>query len=65
MAQECGVMDVHAAYGCRRTSDEYELLRDVTHWTKADVERERQLQARGDVEPTISLMSPEDLLDVL
>ncbi len=42
MAQQAGVVDVHAAYGASQHKPEYELLRKVTHWTPEMVERERQ-----------------------
>src|SRR5208283_3868031 len=54
MAQRAGVTDVWAKYGVAQDRPEYELLRKVTHWTAADVEREKKL-ARGDVKPTYVL----------
>ena len=45
MAQRAKVEDVYAAYGNRYPPQQYELLRAVTHWTLADVEREKQLRA--------------------
>ena len=45
MAQEAGVIDVHAAYGTAHTKEEYELLVKVTHWTDEDVAREKELKA--------------------
>ncbi|EKN5078462.1 HAD family hydrolase [Yersinia enterocolitica] len=47
MAQTSGVTDVFAKYGTGHFSDNiegYELLRAVTHWTEADVERERAIK---------------------
>jgi FMN phosphatase YigB (HAD superfamily) len=41
MAQAVGVFDVHAAYGEAHKRPEYELLREVTHWTPEAVARER------------------------
>lgn len=41
MAHRAGVTSVHAEYGHQISTNEYELLRDVTHWTLEDVERER------------------------
>lgn len=43
MAQHVGVFDVHAQYGESHLRDEYELLIRVSHWTDADVERERRI----------------------
>lgn len=42
MAQEANVISVHAKYGHVINSIEYDLLRDVTHWTDEDVEREKK-----------------------
>jgi HAD superfamily hydrolase (TIGR01549 family) len=42
MAQSAGVIDVHASYGEAKDRPEYELLRQVTHWTQEAVERERE-----------------------
>lgn len=44
MAQDAGVADVYAAYGDRRDSGAYELLRAVTHWPDADVQREKEVR---------------------
>ena len=45
MAQDAGVIDVHAAYGTAHTKEEYDLLVKVTHWTDEDVAREKELKA--------------------
>ncbi len=55
MAVDCGVPAVWAKYGIGHTRLEYELLRDVTHWSREDVERERKLQERVDVSADITL----------
>ena len=55
MARDAGVADVYAAYGDNRHGEAYELLRAVSHWTDADVEREQQIQQRGRVTPTHTL----------
>ncbi|OAT16737.1 phosphoglycolate phosphatase [Buttiauxella noackiae ATCC 51607] len=47
MAQEAGVDDVFARYGTTHFIDNlegYNLLRDVTHWTNDDVEREKKIK---------------------
>ena len=49
MAQAAGITDVWAEYGQAQDTAAYELLRRVTHWTDADVQRERNLRA---AEPT-------------
>jgi phosphoglycolate phosphatase len=52
MAQQAGVMDVHAAYGSSQHKPEYELLRKVTHWTPEMVERERNALKPGTIIPS-------------
>lgn len=51
LAQAAGAIDVHAAYGEAQNRPEYDLLRRVTHWSEADVAREKSL-VRNDVNPT-------------
>lgn len=56
MARDVGVLDVHAQYGESQRRPEYRLLQNVSHWTEADVERERGITAKGaDFTPTIVL----------
>lgn len=55
MAQEAGVLDIHAAYGEGLGRDEYRLLQSVSHWTDEDMRREEALKASGTVVPTIQL----------
>ena len=65
MAQDAGVVDVYAEYGHNRDGEAYEMLRRVTHWTDADVERERRIHARGEVTPTYVLSeSLRELFDL-
>jgi phosphoglycolate phosphatase-like HAD superfamily hydrolase len=45
MARAAGVRDVFAAYGCKRSSTAYDLLRSVSHWSDEDIARERGLLA--------------------
>lgn len=54
MAQDAGVVDVHANYGTAHTREEYQLLVAVTHWTDEEVLREQELK-KQDVSPTLSL----------
>jgi phosphoglycolate phosphatase len=61
MAQEAGVTDVWARYGESRVKDGYEQLRRVTHWTPADVEREKAITGR-EISPRYSVDSFEELL---
>lgn len=55
MAQEVGVIDVHAEYGVVQHQVGYDLLRRVSHWTREDVERERQIAVKPHVTPTLVL----------
>lgn len=43
MAQELGVSNAWAEYGGAQHTSGYELLRAVTHWPQADVEREKRV----------------------
>ncbi|MDA1089539.1 MAG: HAD-IA family hydrolase [Proteobacteria bacterium] len=54
MAQEAGVTDIHAAYGEAHHRDEYQLLRDVTHWPDKHVQQEKKLSPEH-VKPRYSL----------
>jgi phosphoglycolate phosphatase len=54
MAQDAGIIDVFADYGGVQHRDEYNLLRQVSHWTDADVERE-QATSRRTVTPSHSI----------
>lgn len=40
MAQQCNITSVWAEYGLQTENEAYDLLRQVTHWTEKDVERE-------------------------
>lgn len=54
MAKDAGVDHAWAAYGRAQERPEYQLLRDVTHWTDEDVQRERDIKQR-DVKPQHTL----------
>lgn len=41
MGQAVGVLDVHASYGVAIDRPAYDQLRRVSHWTQADVDREK------------------------
>ena len=64
MAQEVGVIDVYAQYGLAQHSEEYQLLRKVTHWSNQDVERERELLSRPLVTPSYTLQQFGELLEM-
>lgn len=40
MAQQANIKSIHAKYGHITESHKYSLLKEVTHWTEEDVERE-------------------------
>lgn len=54
MAKDAEVTDVWAEYGAAQDRPEYQLLKKVTHWPKADVEREKGT-TRCDTKPTYAL----------
>ena len=56
MAKQAGVTDVYALYGDARRREEYELLREVTHWTSERVQKEKNVSAK-DIAPTYTLFS--------
>lgn len=65
MAQEAGVPDVFARYGLMQHREEYDLLRRVSHWTDAAIERERKQRAVQNVRPAYTLNEQfEELLDL-
>lgn len=63
MAQDAGVLDALAEYGAAQNRSEYELLRRVSHWTEADVEREKVVLARPSAKPSIVLR--KSILEIL
>lgn len=54
MAEDLGIDHAWAKYGVAQKRPEYELLREVTHWSDIDVEREREVANRT-VKPSIVL----------
>jgi phosphoglycolate phosphatase len=56
MAQQVGVLDIHAAYGAgQHRKEEYDLLKKVTHWTPEMVAREQAALRPGAITPTHTL----------
>ncbi|WBL22337.1 HAD family hydrolase [Zunongwangia sp. HRR-M8] len=51
MAKDAGITCVYAKYGHKIESEQYELLKKVTHWTKEDVEREIEFKASHQTMP--------------
>jgi phosphoglycolate phosphatase len=45
MAKEAGITSVYAQYGDKTDGTEYDLLREVTHWSNDDVQREIKFKA--------------------
>ena len=64
MAQDAGVVDILAAYGAAQERPGYDLLRRVSHWTEADVQRERGI-TRETVKPTHLIFQFSDILAFL
>jgi len=56
MAQDANVANAYAKYGKAQHRKEYELLREVTHWSDTDVQREKLITERQ-VRPSIILAS--------
>lgn len=66
MAKDAGVLGALAGYGRAQDRDDYQLLRRVTHWSAADVEREKAINAAKSVTPDYVLKdSFAELLDLL
>lgn len=55
MAQRVGAIDVYAQYGVSTHRAEYNLLRQVSHWSERDVERERALAKEDVAAPYLTL----------
>ena len=62
MAQQAGVLDVHARYGVADARPEYELLRRVSHWPDNVIAEERRVSTEPSVRPTYAVDHFEDLL---
>lgn len=45
MAKEAGITSVYALYGDKTEGNEYNLLKEVTHWSNEDVQREIKFKA--------------------
>ena len=53
MAQQAGVLDIHAAYGAaQHRAEQYDLLKKVTHWTPEMVAQESAALQPGAITPT-------------
>lgn len=67
MAKSAGVVSAWARYGTAVDADLWARLVRVTHWTEADVEREKELrdEVGEDIEPDLTLDKISDLLDAV
>ncbi len=64
MAQDARVLDVLASYGVVQHKQGYDLLRKVSHWTEADVQREKAT-TRETVTPTHTISQFSDIVKFL
>nr|WP_264072666.1 HAD-IA family hydrolase [Mycobacterium palustre] len=67
MAKSAGVVSAWARYGTAVDPDLWARLVRVTHWTEADVEREKEIRENVglDSEPDLTLEAISDLLDMV
>lgn len=66
MANLAHVTSIHAQYGLKLESDAYQLLREVTHWTDEDVEREKNLKESMngvEITPTYAVEKFSEILE--
>lgn len=64
MAKSAGLLDVWAPYGVAQNRPEYELLREVSHWSSAAIKKDKELR-EDDVRPTKQLSVFSDLLKLV
>src|SRR5581483_7760245 len=62
MAKDAGVDDAWAKYGQSQNTPAYQLLREVTHWSDEDVEREKRISQRS-IKPSRELAGFNDLFE--
>lgn len=65
MAKEAGIAGIWAEYGEARGQPGYDLLREVSHWTDEDVERDRDLKKRDVVADAVLSKEFGDLLKII
>jgi FMN phosphatase YigB (HAD superfamily) len=63
MAKDAGVDHAWAKYGRAQQRPEYDLLREVTHWTDDDVEREKKISERDIVPDVVLKESFDEIFD--
>jgi len=64
MAQNAGIVDVYAEYGVAQSHEGYELLRQVSHWTDKDVQKEKQTSKKNVVPSYTCRSSIREVLDM-
>ncbi|MDG0805720.1 HAD family hydrolase [Pectobacterium brasiliense] len=68
MAKLANVSDVFAAYGTNHfggNEEKYDLLRAVTHWTQADVDKEKLIKSNYNrTEPSYTIQNFSELLNI-
>ncbi len=67
MANQVGVYSVHAAYGHNIDGEAYELLKEVTHWTDEEVQREIEFKEQMNgltVSPDFTVSKFSEILDI-
>jgi FMN phosphatase YigB (HAD superfamily) len=65
MAKDAGVFGVWAEYGEARGQPGYDLLREVSHWTQEDVEKDRLLKTKDVVANAVLKTGFAELLPLL
>lgn len=66
MANEAGVGSIWARYGTKYDPSHWAFLVKITHWTDADVAREKDLKLRyGHVVPDYTIDSPQELRGII
>jgi len=51
MANELSIDSIYAKYGDKIDTNQYDLLKEVTHWSTEDVEREKQIKEKHKEKP--------------
>lgn len=64
MANEASVISVYAKYGHNIETEQYELLRDVTHWKDEDVQKEKEFKANHLLNPIANYTLEESFSEI-
>ena len=65
MANQAGIDSVYAKYGHLIDTEKYQLLREVTHWTDNDVEREKRFKEKYKDTPLSKYTLKNSFKDIL